>query len=375
MNALPPVPAAARRDRAWVEIDCTALRRNVLALQALLPAGCQLMAVVKAEAYGHGAAAVAQELNRMGVEAFAVATADEGIALRTSKVRGLILVLGYTHPSRVEELRRYQLTQTVADAAHGAALEAAGQRLDVHIKVDTGMHRLGVPAADMETVAELFHMRHLQICGMYTHLCAADSPDSEDKDFTRRQLRSFYRLLRALDARGLAPGKIHLQSSAGLLHYPGLPCDYARAGIALYGAMGQCSGLTPVLSLKARVVLIREICAGETAGYARAFTAQRDTRIAVVSLGYADGYPRALSRGKGTALLRGRRASVIGDVCMDQLLLDVTDIPEAQLGDTAVFLGKDGEAEIAASELAESAGAIANELLSRLGSRLETVLV
>ncbi len=369
--------AAAVQDRAWIEIDQEALCRNVQAITGALPPGCRMMAVVKAEAYGHGAPSIALALERMGVESFAVATLEEAICLRQNGLCSPILILGYTHPRRARELHRYRLTQTIVDTEHGAALNAAGYPIQAHIKVDTGMHRLGVDARDDSAVAHLFHLRHIRITGMYTHLCVADSPSRADADFTLQQIRRFDGLVQALKKKGLQPPALHVQSSYGLLNYPKLQYDYVRVGIALYGCLSAQGDqphlklpLRPVLSLKARVALVRTVPAGESAGYGRAFTALRDSRIALLPIGYADGYPRSLSEGAGYVLLHGRPAPVIGRVCMDQLMVDVTDIPETNAGDTAVLIGRDGAERIDAAALAGNAGSIANELLSRLGRRL-----
>ncbi len=365
------------QDRAWIEIDWEALRRNVQNISSALPKGCRMMAVVKAEAYGHGAPSMALALERMGVNAFAVATLDEGICLRRNGLNSPILILGYTHPCHAKSLWRYRLTQTVTDADHGAALEAAGYPLQVQIKVDTGMHRLGVDARDVDTIAHLASFKHLKVTGMYTHLCAADGRTPSDVAFTLEQIHRFDRVVKALEKRGLRPPALHVQSSYGLLNYPWLQYDYARVGIALYGCLSAPDdqtqlklALRPVLSLKARVALIRSVPAGESVGYGRAFTARRESRIALLPIGYADGYPRSLSEGAGHVLLHGRAAPVIGRVCMDQLMVDVTDIPEAVAGDVAVLIGRDGSQRIEAADLAGSAGSIANELLSRMGRRL-----
>ena len=369
--------AVVGQERAWIEIDHEALRRNVQAISSALPHGCRIMAVVKAEAYGHGAPTIALTLEQLGVEAFAVATLEEGIRLRQSGLRGSILVLGYTHPSLTKAAHRYRLTLTVADAAHGAALDAAGYPVQAHIKVDTGMHRLGVDARDADAVTGLFALKHLRITGMYTHLCASDSLAPSDTDFTLEQIRRFDRLVKVLEKKGVRPPALHVQSSYGLLNYPQLQYDYVRVGIALYGCLSAPGDRTrlklplrPALSLKARVALIRMVPAGESVGYGRAFTALRDTRIALLPIGYADGYPRALSEGGGYVLLHGHAAPVIGRICMDQLMVDVTDIPEAAAGDIAVLIGQDAMARIGAADLAGNAGSIANELLSRMGRRL-----
>ncbi len=369
--------------RAWAQIDLAAIAHNARALQACLPRGCRLMAVVQADAYGHGAAAVAGCLWRMGVRAFAVATLEEGAALRRCGVTGEILILGYTSPARVPELLRWRLSQTAADAAHAAALaEAArGKRrpLPVHIAVDTGMHRLGVPAENIRQTARLLQLPGLKVRGLFTHLAVSDSLAPADEAFTRAQLAAFAALLRGLRETGCALPPVHALASGGILNYGQLPLSYARAGIALYGAYGATGSetrtapaLIPALSLHARVVSVRTVPAGACAGYGRAFCAARRTTLAVVSIGYADGVPRALGEGCGTALLRGTRVPVVGRVCMDQLFVDATDTGAA-VGDVVTLIGRDGDACITAGEAAAAAGTIANELLCRIGARTARV--
>lgn len=370
-----PSPTA----RAWKEIDLDALRHNAGALQSRLSPGCGLMAVVKADGYGHGAAAVARSLQKSGVSAFAVATMSEGISLRKAGVRGTVLVLGYTPVEGVPLLRRWRLVQTVADEAHGAALNAAGKPLRVHIAVDTGMRRLGVPAEDIETLAQLNGMKNLKIEGMFSHLCVSDRLDREALDYTHAQLDRFYGAADALRKRGLDPGRLHIQASCGILNLPAQPCTYARAGIALYGVGSESAaaaleaGLRPVLSLRANVACVRELSPGEGAGYGLAFRAERPTRLAVLSIGYADGLPRELAQNGGRVLLHGQSCPMAGRMCMDQLFVDVTDVPGVRPGDAATLIGRDGALTIRAEEVARRCGTITNELLSRLGPRLGRV--
>lgn len=366
------------KDRAWLEINLNNLEHNVAALQGAMPEGCELMAVLKAEGYGHGAYEIATCVNRAGVKAFAVATIDEGIALRGYGIRGEILILGYTAPARAKELHRYDLTQTLIDDAYAALLDRQGYRIKAHIKVDTGMHRLGFDCTDTAAIGRAFAGKHLTVCGIYTHLCVSDSLLPEDAAFTKRQTERFYRLLDDLKKQGIRIPKIHMQSSAGFLNYPELKGHYIRAGIALYGVSGSPDDQTkskldlrPVLSLKTRIVHICAVGNGESAGYGRAFVAQRDSRIGILPVGYADGIPRALSCGKGEVLIRGQRVPVVGRVCMDQLAVDLTDIREASVGDLVTLIGRDSEDELTAAEVADRAGSISNELLSRMGRRLK----
>ena len=365
------------KDRAWIELDQDSLRHNVNEFRNAMRPGCELMAVMKAEAYGHGMYEAAVCVSRMGVNAFAVASVEEGIRLRRFGISGEILILGYTDPERAKELCGYDLTQTLIDYPYARLLNQQHKAVKVHVKVDTGMHRLGFGKGEADRIAHVFSMKYLKVCGIYTHLCAADSLEAEDVRFTKQQIGSFYGLLEKLKERGIAIPKVHIQSSYGFLNYPELPCDYVRAGIALYGVLSAPGDRTrleldlwPVLSLKSKVVLIRKIRTGESVGYGRAFTAERDSRIAVLPLGYGDGLPRNLSCGRTQAVIRGQRVPVIGRICMDQLMVDITDAHGIFVGDTATFIGWDGSMEATAPDLADQGGTITNELLSRLGGRL-----
>lgn len=225
-----------------------------------------------------------------------------------------------------------------------------------------------------------FSLKHIKVAGIFTHLCAADSLEENDVAFTNKQIGTFYKVLDWLKSSGLNIPKVHIQSSYGLLNYPELECDYIRVGVALYGVLSSTNDkakleldLRPVLSLKAKVVLIRKIKQGESVGYSRAFTATRDSLIAILPIGYADGFPRNLSCGNSYALIGGRQAPIVGKICMDQLAVDVTDIPNVKTGSIATLIGKDGKEEITAPMVAESAESITNELLSRMGHRLNII--
>ena len=362
--------------RAWRQIDLAALGRNLQAVKARLGPGCAVCAVVKADAYGHGAATVSRFLQRRGVRHFAVASLAEGIALRRAGIFGQIIVLGWTDPAQSRLAARWRLCQTVADEAHARALSAAGQRLDVQLALDTGMHRLGFCSRDTAALLRAFDLPGLRVRGVFSHLCTADSLAAQDVEFALCQQQAFFEALEQLHAAGCRPRQTHLQASYGLLNMPAAPCTMARVGIALYGVYSDDAPVQapldvwPALSLKARVTSVRRLAPGEGAGYGRAFTAARPTLLAAVSIGYADGLPRDYGLRGGQALVRGVAVPVAGRLCMDQLLLDVTGCAGVQPGDVVTLIGRDGAACITAQQAAAWCGTITNELLARLSPRL-----
>lgn len=368
-------------NRAWIELNPTALADNLSLLAARLPAGCRLMPAIKANAYGHGATQMAGLLCAAGIDAFCVASAEEGAQLRSAGVDGQILVLGYTHPDQFCLLHQYSLTQSVVDADFAAQLSAFGAPLCVHLCVDTGMHRLGFSWQDIDPLRQVFALKNLQVTGMFTHLSSADGTTPSAIAFTHTQSDRFWALVRRLRSDDLNTGAVHLLNSAGLLRYPWLGGDFARVGIALYGLFSTeaernaaSAKLRPVLSLYARVASVRTLCAGEGAGYALAYNPGEERRIAALSIGYADGLPRSLSGGVGRVLLHGQFAPIVGRVCMDQTLVDVTGIPNLHPGDIATLIGQEGTQTLHAETLASQAGTITNEIVSCLGQRLDRVV-
>lgn len=371
----------SNKDRAYIEIDLNNLEHNVNTLRKAMPPKCRLMAVVKAQAYGHGAYQISTHLEKIGVRAFAVATIDEAISLRKYGIRSEILILGYTSVYRAFELKKYNLTQTLISLEYANELNEQGVKVNAHIKIDTGMHRLGISSDAFSEVKKVFAMKNINVCGMFTHLCCPDSNLPDDIAFTKGQIDSFYKLMENLKKSGISIPDVHIQSSYGLLNYPDLKCSYVRAGIALYGAKSLPDDntalqldLRPVLSLKSRVVLIREIETGETVGYGRSFIAKRKSRIAILPIGYGDGFPRSLSNGNGSVLIGKYIAPVIGRICMDQLAVDITDTKGIAVGDVATLIDRECYEKLSAAAVAKKAGSISNELLCRMGDRLPVMI-
>ncbi len=368
------------KQRSWIELDRKALEHDVAELSKLMPDGCKIMAVAKAEAYGHGAFETAALLDEMGVNAYCVATIDEGIALRKYGVDGIILILGYTDITRARDLKKYKLTQTVFDTEYASALNSAKHKISVHIAVDSGMHRLGISHDRVEDAEFIYGLKNLKVDGIFSHLCVSDSDTEEDIAFTRLQIKRFDDLITKLKTKGIKIKTTHIQGSYGLINYSELEHDYARVGISLFGVDSESASyknkgidLSPALSVRSKIVQLRTLPSGESVGYGRTYYTDKETKIAVVPIGYADGIPRYLS-GKAQVIVSGKRCPVIGRICMDQLMIDVTSIEDADVGTIVTLIGKDGDEFISVEEIAEKAETITNEILCRLGKRLNVIV-
>lgn len=360
---------------AWVTVDLDAIRHNVQMLRRRAP-GRTLFAVVKADGYGHGAVAVARAALGAGAERLAVYTCDEGVVLRRAGIRAPILVMGYLAPGEARTVVEASLTPTVVSVQQALALKAAareaGQRVPVHLKVDTGMGRAGVKRDEVVRLAQcVTALEPLEIEGVYTHFATADEPD---QTFLREQLRVFLGALDDLAQAGIGVRLRHAANSAATLAFDAAQLDAVRCGIAMYGlrpssTCGGDAGLRPALALRALVVRLFALQPGESVGYGRTFVAERPTRVALVTVGYGDGLSRALSN-RGVALVRGQRVPIVGRVSMDQCTLDVTALPEVAVGDEVVFIGRQGEGEITADEVADLLGTINYEVVTALSPRL-----
>ncbi|MFC5406113.1 serine racemase VanT catalytic subunit [Cohnella soli] len=370
------------RYRAWAEINLSHLKHNVEELKRRLPKDCRIMAVVKANAYGHGSVPIAQKLQSIGINSYAVAEVSEGIALRKAGIQGEILILGFTSPWQFADLCRYDLTQTVLNADYAMTLNQYGKKIKVHVKIDTGMGRLGENVDQVERILSIYRQPHLIVTGTYSHFSVPDSDLKEDIAFTNEQINRFYRLVHVIQSNGFDTGRLHLQSSYGILHYPHLRCDMARPGIALYGAIDVVKdndessvSLLPVLSLRARVIMVKRVPAGSSIGYGRLYRTTQDSIIATVSIGYADGIPRCLFEQGGHVLVKGQRVAIAGNICMDQMMIDVTHVEHVEEGDIVTLIGQDGDCRITAEEVAVRCHTIPNEWLTGIGSRVDRVYV
>ncbi|NEO12358.1 MULTISPECIES: alanine racemase [unclassified Moorena] len=370
------------RQRAWAEIDKVALHQNLRQIQQLLRHPTQLMAVVKADAYGHGALTVARTAIDAGAGGLCVATVSEGIQLRQGGIKATILLLGATNtPEQVKAIAHWQLEPTLCNPQQALVfsetLSGLNQSLPVHLKLDTGMSRLGMPWQDaIEFVRLVQQLPNLEIASVYSHLATADSPDPT---VMRQQHQRFKNAIAQLQAGGITPPRLHLANSAATLTDSALHYDWVRVGLALYGLypaehLQNVIHLQPVMQVKARITQIKTIPPGTGISYGHQFISNRQMRIAVVGIGYADGVPRNLSN-RINVIIRGQQVPQIGAITMDQLMLDVSDIPNIQVGEIVTLIGQDGEEQISADDWAMALGTISWEIICGFKHRLPRVVV
>jgi len=369
-------------DRAWVEISEAALAHNVKAIKQLLSPDTHLMAVVKADAYGHGAVKVAKTVISAGGDAFAVATLQEGIDLRLAEIIAPILVLGAINTvEEIQALSRWNLEPTLCSPQQGRffaqTLREMGKTLPVHLKLDTGMSRLGVLWEDtVAFVSEIRGYSELKIQSIYSHLATADE---KDDTFMRLQQNRFESAIAQLKTINFTPPCLHLANSAATLRDASFHYDLVRVGLALYGLspspeLAGIAPLKPALQVKARITQIKDLPAGAGVSYGHQFVTDRPCRIAVVGIGYADGVPRNLSN-RLKVLLQGKKVSQIGAVTMDQLMLDVTDCKNVQAGDLVTLIGEEGNQTITADDWAQALGTISWEILCGFKHRLPRIII
>jgi alanine racemase len=370
------------KERAWVEIDLAALAHNVRQLRRFLSPKTALMAVVKADAYGHGAITVAEIACQAGASWLGVATIPEGIQLREAGIQAPILILGASNTSeQVQAIAHWDLQPTLCTPQQALVfsetLGTLNRSLAVHVKLDTGMSRLGTPWQQAaEFVSLVQRLPRLKIASIYSHLATADSPDPT---VMRQQRDRFEEAIALIKTTGMTPPRLHLANSAAALSDPTLHYDMVRVGLATYGLypaphLKPVIDLKPVMKVKARVTQVKNISAGTGVSYGHQFVASRDMRLAAIAIGYADGVPRNLSN-KMQVLLRGQPVPQIGAITMDQLMLDVSAIPDLQTGEVVTLLGQEGNAEISADDWAATLGTISWEILCGFKHRLPRVAV
>ena len=369
-------------NRAWAEINLDHIAHNVREIRHITNKKAEIMGVVKADAYGHGVMEVTKTLLGNGVSRLAVSMLDEAIQLRKNGVCVPILVLSYTDPVRAEEVIDYDITQTVFSHDLAGALSAAAVKLDkkvkIHIKIDTGMTRVGfMPGySAVKNVVEISRLPGIIIEGLFTHFASADE---KDKSYTYMQFERFMSIWNELSRIGVYIPIKHVSNSAAVTEFPEMHLDMVRPGIILYGLYpseevdkGRIH-LKPAMSLKANVILVKDVEEGTCVSYGRIFTTGRDSRIATIPIGYADGYSRLLNS-KGRVLVNGEIVPVVGKICMDQCMIDVTDIAgEVNVGDEAVLFGRQGDREITVEEVAAQIGTVNYEVVCIVGKRIPRV--
>ena len=367
----------------YAEIDLSALKHNYQLLRSSIPRRTEILAVVKADAYGHGFMDISRELESLGVNAFGVAFLAEGIQLRKSGSDKPILLLGGVYPGQERKCIGYNLSTAVFTLDQAQSLNTAAGKLfrkaQIHLKVDTGMGRLGVPYQEVPGfLVELNKLQNITLEGLISHFASADELDESGQYFTRLQGERFAWTLAEIRKAGFNPRYIHIANSAAALLRDIPDCNLIRPGITMYGALPSADfqgklDLKPVMSLKSRIAMLKWVEPGTTISYARRFTAEERTLIASVPVGYADGYPRALTN-RGEVLVRGQRAKVAGTVCMDWIMLDVTGIKDVAVGDTVTLMGSDGTGQcIHAEELAAWAGTIPYAIFCGISKRVPRV--
>ena len=372
--------------RSWVEINLSQIRHNLFVYKSHLKRDAEIMAVIKADAYGHGDVQVARMLSECGISMFAVSNIDEAIVLRKSGIKGEILILGYTSPYYSKIIVENDLTQALVSDEYAEVLRKTKLPIKCQFAIDTGMNRIGLDgdkSEQCETIIRKYCDSQLCVNGVFTHLCIADDFKDSSRRFTDQQIRKFKELVDRLEDLDLP--FIHCCNSAGGLYYlDNSPLfetigNIVRLGIMLYGLKPDTGcvlpqGIAPALTWKSAISMVKDVHAGETIGYGRSFTVAKDSKIATVTTGYADGLNRNLSN-RGFVLINGQKAPIVGKICMDQTLVDVTNIPNVKMGDKVIILGKSGDIEYTADDMANDTGTIGYEVVCDINKRVQRFYV
>ncbi|MBP3853156.1 MAG: alanine racemase [Erysipelotrichaceae bacterium] len=377
-----------KRARAWLEIDPQAIKHNVREVEKLV-GQTKIMGIVKANAYGHGMELCAKALRDAGVDFFGVATVEEAVELRRAGITEEILVLGYTPMVQVPLLKEYDIIQTMVSAEYAEKVNAwakqNGTRIRAHCKVDTGMNRIGIQYQDQtkcfDQIVSVYTQPNVNVEGIFSHFPVSDDLAQEPKQFTLHQIELFEEVLHRLKEQGIKPGITHIQNSYGILNYKDLGYDYCRPGLLYMGVTSDDSipidsqpDFIPALSLYANVSEVKWVQPGMSVSYGRHFRAQKPTKVASISVGYADGLPRLVSNQSLQILVKGIRCPLIGNICMDQCMVDVTEVEQIQEGDVVCVIGQENHQRVTVDEISRKAKTINNETLSALGARLPRII-
>lgn len=363
----------------FCSVDLAALRWNFRQVRKKVGRHVKILSVVKANAYGHGACEAAKILTASGSDGFGVATLEEGIELRKGKIKSPVIILAGAYPEQLDQLLLNRLTPVICELAGLRRLEALARRrgisLNFHLKVDTGMGRIGFLASQIDSwLPQLAKLKALKLEGVFSHFSDAEDVGGS---YTQRQLEIFCRVVQRLRSAGYPPALIHLANSAAVITFPSAHFNMVRPGLMLYGVypspeMVDEVALKPVLSWKTRILQLKRLSKGSSISYGQTFVTRRESLIATLPVGYADGYPRLLSN-RGVVLVRGKRAPIVGRVCMDLTMVDVTDIRGVRQGDEVILLGKQGRDTISADEMALWAETISYEILTSISARVPRI--
>lgn len=378
------------KSRAWAEVDLSKVEHNLKEVNRLLHNKTKVMAVVKADAYGHGDVAIARKLFSLGVDYFCVSSVDEAMNLRNAGITSRILILGYTPYEHFHYIVEEKLTQTIMSVEYAEKLneycKKTNTKAEVHIKLDTGMSRLGIVCLNdfdyMSELRKIYALQFIHIEGLFTHFSVSDSLSDDDVKYTDKQIELFDKVVAQLKEEGYDTGLLHAQNSYGVLNYNHLPYDYARPGILLLGVTSDNHlpirndvDFQPIMTLKANVSMVKKVKKGTCVSYGRHYVAPSERILATVSIGYCDGIPRSMSNKNARVLVHGEYATITGNICMDQLLIDVTDIPGVKEGDEVVLFGTQENNSIDVDEISRLSDSINNETLCRLGSRVPRIYI
>lgn len=375
--------------RTWAEISLNAIEHNYNIIRNKVADDTKVCCVIKADGYGHGAVELSQIYEKLGADFFAVSNIDEGIEIRKSGSKLPIVILGYTPVSEAENLAEYDISQAVFSLEYAKELSEKCVEEDcickMHIKVDSGMSRIGFMCQEfprdeysIEEICEACCLPNLEVEGLFTHFCVSDE-DAEGREFTNKQYENFIHVRDSLKKRGVDISVVHCSNSGAIEDYPETCCDMVRAGIILYGLapsskLSDRLDLVPAMTLKTVVAFVKEVQKGATISYGRTFTADRKMKIATVPIGYADGFIRQNAK-DGYMMVNGKKAKIVGRICMDQTMLDVTDIEDVKTGDEVVVFGTGENGEPTADSLAENTGTINYETVCLVGKRVPRIYI
>ncbi len=375
--------------RTWAEISLNAIEHNYNVIRNKVADDTKVCCVIKADGYGHGAVELSQIYEKLGADFFAVSNIDEGIEIRKSGSKLPIVILGYTPVSEAENLAEYDISQAVFSLEYAKELSEKCVEEDcickMHIKVDSGMSRIGFMCQEfprdeysIEEICEACCLPNLEVEGLFTHFCVSDE-DAEGREFTNKQYENFIHVRDSLKMRGVDISVVHCSNSGAIEDYPETCCDMVRAGIILYGLapsskLADRLDLVPAMTLKTVVAFVKEVQKGATISYGRTFTADRKMKIATVPIGYADGFIRQNAK-DGYMMVNGKKAKIVGRICMDQTMLDVTDIEDVKTGDEVVVFGTGENGEPTADSLAENTGTINYETVCLVGKRVPRIYI